>query len=208
MPYPPPSRFRVDVAESVLIDLKDRLTRVRWPDEPPMAPWTTGTSVAYLTRLVEYWGNEFDWRAQEGKLNAFAQFTVSLESVDLHYIHEQGRGPALMPLLISHGWPGSVFEFYKLIPLLTDPESFGGDPADSFTVVAPSLPGFTFSFRPGQQRFGILEMADMFATLMSDVLGYGRFAAQGGDCRSFNRYPDGTFVSRSPCRNPSQSVVA
>jgi pimeloyl-ACP methyl ester carboxylesterase len=196
MPSPTPSPFRVSVADSVLIDLKDRLTRVRWPDEPPVEPWTTGTSVAYLTRLVDYWINDFDWRSQEAKLNAFSQFTVPLDGVDLHFIHESGRGPAPMPLLISHGWPGSVFEFYKLIPLLTDPESSGGDPADSFTVIAPSLPGFTFSFRPGQPRFGVVEIADMFVRLMSNVLGYDRFGAQGGDwgasvtTRIAHSYPD------------------
>jgi pimeloyl-ACP methyl ester carboxylesterase len=180
MPDTRPSPFRVDVADSVLDDLQDRLARVRWPDEPPMEPWTTGTSVEYLTRLVDYWRDGFDWRSQEAKLNAFNQFTLAIDGVDLHFIHEEGKGPAPMPLLISHGWPGSVFEFYKLIPLLTDPESFGADPANSFTVIAPSLPGFTFSFQPGQKRFGIVEMADMFATLMA-VLGYDRYGAQGGD---------------------------
>ena len=124
MPNTLPSPFRVDVADSVLDDLQDRLARARWPDEPPLEPWTTGTSVEYLSRLVDYWRDGFDWRSQEAKLNAFSQFTIALDGVNLHFIHEEGRGPSPMPLLVSHGWPGSVFEFYKLIPLLTDPKSF------------------------------------------------------------------------------------
>ena len=195
MPDTRPIPFRVDVADSVLDDLQDRLARVRWPDEPPMDPWTTGTSVEFLTRLVDYWRHGFDWRSQEAKLNTFSQFRIALDGVDLHFIHEEGKGPAPMPLLISHGWPGSVFEFYRLIPLLTDPASFGADPADSFTVIAPSLPGFTFSFQPGQKRFGIVGMSDMFATLMAG-LGYDRYGAQGGDwgasvaTRMAHSYPD------------------
>src|SRR5690242_16894606 len=116
---------------------------------------TRRSSDLYMKTLVEYWRDRFDWRAQEAKLNAFAQFTIPLEGIDVHFIHEQGKGPKPIPLLLSHGWPGSVFEFHKIIPMLTDPARFGGDPADAFTVVAPSLPGYVFSFRPGQQRFGV-----------------------------------------------------
>jgi len=185
MPDIKPRPFRIDVEQSVLDDLKARLTRVRWPDEPPLAPWTSGTSLAYMKQLVDYWRDRFDWRAQEAKLNAFPQFSVPLAGIDLHFIHEQGKGPAPVPLLLSHGWPGSVFEFHKIIPMLTDPARFGGDPADAFTVVAPSLPGYGFSFRPGQERFGVEGIADIFARLMTDVLGYQRFAAQGGDWGGF-----------------------
>jgi microsomal epoxide hydrolase len=138
-----------------------------------------------MRELVRYWRDSFDWRAQEAKLNAFPQFTVPLAGIDLHFIHAPGRGPKPFPLLLSHGWPGSVFEFYKIIPMLTDPARFGGDPADSFTVVAPSLPGYTFSFKPNQARFGVEQIADVSAQLMTDVLGYKRFAAQGGDWGSF-----------------------
>jgi microsomal epoxide hydrolase len=180
-----PQPFRVNVPESVLDDLRARLSRVRWPDEPPLAPWSTGTSVGYMKTLIDYWRDRFDWRAQEAKLNAFAQFTVPLEGIDVHFIHEPGKGPDAVPLLLSHGWPGSVFEFHKIIPMLTDPARFGGDPADAFTVVAPSLPGYGFSFRPGQERFGIERIADTFAQLMTGVLGYDRFAAQGGDWGGF-----------------------
>jgi microsomal epoxide hydrolase len=185
MPSVAPRPFRIDIEPSILEDLAARLARTRWPDEPPLAPWSTGTSLAYMRQLVQHWQHGFDWRAQERKLNAFAQFTVPLDGIDVHFIHEQGKGPAPMPLLLSHGWPGSVFEFHKIIPMLTDPQRFGGDPVDAFTVVAPSLPGYAFSFRSGQERFSVERIADTFAKLMSDVLGYRRFAAQGGDWGAF-----------------------
>jgi len=180
-----PKPFKVHVPDDVLDDLGQRLARARFPDEPPLEPWSTGTSVEYMKQLVSYWRDGFDWRAQEAKLNAFRQFTVPLAGIELHFIHEQGKGPNPVPLLLSHGWPGSVFEFHKIIPLLTDPARFGGDPADAFTVIAPSLPGYGFSFRPNQPRFSIERIADVFAQLMTDVLGYKRFAAQGGDWGAF-----------------------
>jgi pimeloyl-ACP methyl ester carboxylesterase len=180
-----PAPFTVRIPDEVLADLRGRLERARFPDEPPDSGWRHGTDLAYLRSLVDYWRDRYDWRAAERRLNAFRQFTVPLAGIDLHFIHEPGVGPAPMPLLISHGWPGSVWEFHKLIPLLTDPGRFGGDPADAFTVVAPSLPGYGFSFRPGQPRFGVAEIADAFAALMTDVLGYRRFAAQGGDWGGF-----------------------
>jgi len=177
--------FQLSVPESVLKDLRQRLLNVRLPDEPPLDPWSTGTSVAYLKELLDYWRDGFDWRAQEAKLNAFRQFTVPLAGIDVHFIQEQGQGPNPMPLLLCHGWPGSVMEFYKLLPMLTDPARYGGDPADAFTVVAPSLPGYVFSFKPGQKRFGVEEIAEVLAALMTDVLGYKRFGAQGGDWGAF-----------------------
>ena len=195
-PTPTPTPFSLHVEDQVFDDLRERLARTRWPEAPPGEPWATGTSVAYLQSLAEYWRDGFDWRGQEAALNRFRQFTVPLSGIDLHFIHEPGKGPAPLPLLLSHGWPGSVFEFLRLIPMLTDPARFGGDPADAFTVVASSLPGFTLSFAPGQARFGVEEMADTFATLMTEVLGYPRFAAQGGDWGAFvssrlgYRYPE------------------
>ena len=170
-----PRPFKLNVPESSLVDLHERLARTRFPDEPPLAPWTTGTSVAYLKELLEYWRTKFDWRAQEAKLNTFKQYKVPIRGIDLHFIHEPGRGPNPMPLILSHGWPGSVWEFHRLIPLLTE----------HFTVVAPSLPGYTLSFQPGHERFGVEEIADTFAELMTDVLGYRKFGAQGGDWGSF-----------------------
>ena len=192
-----PQPFIVDVPEQVLSDLRERLARTRWPDQPPEAEgWSAGTDLRYLQELVAYWRDAFDWRAQERLLNSFAQYRVPLAGIDLHFIHEPGRGPNPLPLLLSHGWPGSVWEFHELIPRLTDPERFGADPADAFTVVAPSLPGYGFSFRAGQPRFGADAIADAFAELMGDVLGYQRFAAAGGDWGAFittrlaHVYPD------------------
>jgi pimeloyl-ACP methyl ester carboxylesterase len=176
-----PQPFRLHVSDETLRDLRERLARVRWPDEPPAPPWSTGSSVAYLQDLVAYWRDGFDWRAQEAALNSFRQFKVPLGGIDLHFIHEEGKGPNPIPLLLSHGWPGSIVEFLKVLPMLTDPARFGADPADAFTVVAPSLPGYALSFAPGQKRFGVVAIAELFANLMTDVLGYRRFATQGGD---------------------------
>ena len=180
-----PRSFTVAVPEAILTDLRERLARARFPDEPPGAGWRYGADLAYVKALADYWRNKYDWRKWEAELNRFRQFTVPLAGIELHYIHEEGRGPRPMPLLLSHGWPGSVWEFRKILPLLTDPARFGGDPADSFTVVAPSLPGYGFSFAPGQPRFSVPEMADVFAALMTDVLGYRRYGAQGGDWGGF-----------------------
>ena len=144
-----------------------------------------GTDLPYLKSLVEYWRDGYDWRKHEAQLNGFKQYKVQLAGIDLHFIREEGKGPKPMPLLISHGWPGSVHEFHKILPMLTDPARFGGDPADAFTVIAPSLPGYAFSFTPNQPRFSVEQIADVFAELMTDVLGYKRFAAQGGDWGGF-----------------------
>ena len=130
---------------------------------------------------MEYWRGGFYWRAEEAALNVFPQFRVALDGIDLHYLHVPGVGENPMPLLLLHGWPGSVFEFLDIIPRLTDPARFGGDLRDAFTVIAPSLPGYGLSFKPGQKRYGVPEMADCVAALMHDVLGFWRFAAQGGD---------------------------
>ena len=128
MGQPSPQPFRMHVADETLRDLRERLMRVRWPDEPPGAPWSTGSSVDYVRELVGYWRDGFDWRAQETALNRFQQFKVPLGGIDLHFIHEEGKGPNPMPLLLSHGWPGSIVEFHKILPMLTDPARFGGDP--------------------------------------------------------------------------------
>ncbi|HEX7249140.1 MAG TPA: alpha/beta fold hydrolase [Burkholderiales bacterium] len=169
-----PRTFRLQVPDADLRDLKERLARTRWPDEPPLEPWSTGTSLAYAKELCEYWRERFDWRAWEGRLNAFPQFTAQVRGIELHFIHARSPNPDAIPLVLSHGWPGSVFEFHKLIPLLTP----------HFHVVAPSLPGYGLSFKPGQRRFSVEEIAQCFADLMS-ALGYPRFGAQGGDWGAF-----------------------
>ena len=180
-----PKRFTIQVPDEVLADLHQRLSTARWPDEIPDSGWKYGTNLAYLKELVAYWQNGYDWRAQERRLNAFSHYTVQIEEVTLHFIHQPGVGPNPLPLLVSHGWPGSIYEFVNIIGPLTDPASYGGDPEDAFTVIAPSLPGFGFSGTAGRRRLGIEEIADIFARLMTDVLGYARFAAQGGDWGAF-----------------------
>ena len=176
--------FRLAVAPAAIGDLKARLARVRWPDEAPEAPWSYGTSLAFMRELTHYWMHGYDWRQTEAALNAWPQFTTSIDGIDVHFLKVEGRGPDPKPLLLSHGWPGSVLEFLKLIPLLTDPAAHGGEPADAFTVVAPSLPGYTLSFRAHQPRRGLPQIAAMFDQLMLR-LGYSRYGAQGGDWGSF-----------------------
>jgi Epoxide hydrolase N terminus len=165
-----PQPFTLRVPDSDIADLRERLARTRFPDSAPGEPWLYGTDVGYLRSLVDTWRRSFDWRAQEARLNAFPQFKMTRPEYDLHFLHVPGKGPNPTPLLLMHGWPGSVFEFMDFIPRLTDPASFGGDPADAFTIVAPSLPGYGLSFRPGQTRFGVEEIADCFAELMTDTL--------------------------------------
>lgn len=186
--------FTLHVPDTAITDLRTRLALTRLPDQAPPAapgpgsygddPWALGTEVAYLAELVGYWRDGFDWRAQEAALNAFPQVMVPVAGIGVHCLHVPGRGPNPVPLLLCHGWPGSVFEFLDIIPRLTDPARFGGDPAHSFTVVAPSLPGYGLSFQPGQARFGLEEMADAMAELMT-ALGHERFMAQGGDWGAF-----------------------
>jgi pimeloyl-ACP methyl ester carboxylesterase len=169
------------IAEALIADLRERLSRTRFPDQAPGPAWAYGTDLDYMQQLVEYWRTSFDWRAQEAQLNAFPQYRAPLSDIDLHFLHVPGRGPSPCPLLLLHGWPGSVFEFLDIIPRLTDPARFGGNSADAFTVVAPSLPGYGLSFAPGQRRFGVEEIADCVVALMHDTLGYAKFAVQGGD---------------------------
>ena len=173
--------FTVDVPQTVLDDLKVRLTHTRWPDEVEGADWDYGTNLNYLQTLVDYWLHKFDWRAQEARLNQFAHFRTHINGFGIHFIHERGRGPDPLPIIITHGWPGSFFEMFKLIPLLTDPANHGGDPADSFDVIVPSLPGFGFSDRPAVRGVTTLKTAELWARLMTEALGYTHFAAAGGD---------------------------
>ncbi len=178
------SPFEAHVPDSVLDDLRERLDRVRWPDELDGAGWTYGSSLAYMRELVAYWRDEFDWRAQERAINRFAHFRASIDGLGIHFIHERGKGPNPLPLILTHGWPGSFFEMYKLIPLLADPASHGGDPRDAFDVVVPSLPGYGFSDRPSRPGMTNSATADLWARLMTEGLGYARFAAHGGDIGS------------------------
>jgi pimeloyl-ACP methyl ester carboxylesterase len=180
-----PESFVIAVEEAVLEDLRRRLAATRLPDEIPGAGWQYGTERSYVRKLIDYWKTAYDWRVQEALLNRFNHYRVHMEDITLHYILQPGVGPDPLPLLLSHGWPGSIFEFTKIIGPLTDPGRYGGNPKDAFTVVAPSLPGYGFSHVPDQRRLGFEEIADLFARLMKDVLGFQRFGAQGGDFGSF-----------------------
>jgi pimeloyl-ACP methyl ester carboxylesterase len=180
-----PRPFQIVVEDSVLEDLKRRLRATRWPDQIPGESWRHGTDLEYLKALCGYWHDSYDWRKTEAELNRFKQYKVVIGGTEIHFIHEPGEGLNPRPLLLSHGWPGSFYEYHKLIPRLTRPSAHGGDPADAFTVVVPSLPGYGFSFTPGQRRFGINEIATICAALMADVLGYQRFSAHGHDWGAF-----------------------
>ncbi|MGO9799482.1 MAG: epoxide hydrolase family protein, partial [Candidatus Binatus sp.] len=173
--------FRVEVPDEVLADLRARLNNTRFPDELPDTAWEYGTNLAYLKELVEYWRTKYDWRAHEREINRFAHFKARVDGLGIHFIHEKGNGPNPRPILLIHGWPGSICEFMELIPMLTDPAAHGGDPKDSFTVIAPSLPGYGFSDRPRARAMNIQAMAEMLHQLMTEVLGYRRYAVQGGD---------------------------
>ena len=176
--------FTIAVEDSVLEDLQQRLADTRWPDEIPNTGWDYGSNLAYLKELVEHWRTKFDWRAQEAKLNAFSHFKSEVDGLDIHFIHEKGKGPNPIPLVITHGWPSCFFEITKIIPLLADPASHGGDAADSFDVVAPSLPGFGFSDHAQDRGMEVQRVAGMWNKLMTENLGYPKFAAQGGDIGS------------------------
>jgi microsomal epoxide hydrolase len=176
--------FRVEVPQDDLDDLRERLARTRWADEVEGAGWDYGTSLGYLRELTDYWREGFDWRAQEEAINRFTNFRATIGGFGLHFIHERGKGPDPLPILLAHGWPDSFYRFHKLIPLLTDPGSHGGDPADSFDVVVPSLPGYGFSDRPTDRGMTGERVTGLFHGLMTEALGYQRFAAHGGDIGS------------------------
>ena len=171
--------FQINVSQTVLDDLRERLARTRWPDEVEGAGWDYGSSLGYMKELTAYWQDGFDWRKQEAALNGFAHFKTEIDGFGIHFIHEKGKGPNPTPLLLLHGWPDSFYRFYKIIAMLTDPEKYGGKAEDSFDVIVPSLPGFGFS-EHSLARGGV-DSSELFTRLMTDVLGYERFGIQGGD---------------------------
>lgn len=176
--------FQVSVPQTTLDDLRERLARTRWPDEVEGAGWDYGTNLQYMKELADYWQHTYDWRKQEAELNTFAHFKADIDGVSIHFIHERGKGPNPTPILLLHGWPDSFYRFHKIIPMLTDPARYGGDPADSFDVIVPSLPGFGFSDRPNASGMRSTRAAGLLGRLMTDVLGYRRYAAAGGDIGS------------------------
>lgn len=172
--------FVIDIAEEELADLHARLDSTRWPTAALGAGWDRGVPPAYLRELVRYWRHAYDWRAQERMLNSFAQYTTRIDEQNVHFLHVRSAESAALPLILGHGWPGSIAEFLTIIGPLTDPASYGGDPADAFHVVAPSLPGYGFSMPLSRTGWGPGRIAEAFAVLMAR-LGYDRYGVQGGD---------------------------
>ena len=172
--------FKVDVPDETIDAVRARVAAYPWHEMPDDGGWEYGTNLEYLKDFCDYWVNEFDWRKQEAEINRFSHFKAPVDGIDLHFIHEKGSGDNPRPLIISHGWPGTIVEFLDFIDLLAHPENHGGDVKDAFDVVAPSLPGFGFSGRP-PRPYGPRKMAGVFNTLMTDTLGYDSYIAQGGD---------------------------
>ncbi len=173
--------FRIDVAEATLTDLRARLARTRWPDAVAREPWRDGADLHFMRELVEYWQKGFDWRAQEALLNRLPQRTAILaDGFQLHFLHARST-PRKLPLLLLHGWPGSFYQMSKVLPMLTDPQGHGGDAADGFDVVVPSLPGFGFSAHPVEPGMTLAVMASLIDELMTKTLGYARYGVAAGD---------------------------
>ena len=172
--------FVVPYSDAAVEDLRTRLTRTRWPDEIPGSGWEYGVDLDFMRKLCAYWKEYFDWKAQVKALSAFHHYRCAVGGTRIHFIHERGKGPAPIPLILTHGWPGSFLEMLKVIPLLTDPANHGGDPAVSFDVIIPSLPGFGYSDRPAKSGMNTFRIAELWVELMKH-LGYDRFGAQGGD---------------------------
>ena len=172
--------FQIEVPDKTLELIRSQVTSYAWHEMPDDGGWAYGANLEYMKELCAYWLDEFDWRVQETAINRFAHFIAPVDGIDLHFIHEKGSGPAPLPLIISHGWPGSIVEFLKIIEPIAHPERFGGSSEDAFDIIAPSLPGFGFSGRP-PRPIGPRKIARLFDTLMTDVLEYPSYLAQGGD---------------------------
>jgi epoxide hydrolase len=177
----PPRPFRIDVPDSVLEDLRDRITRTRWPDPLANVGWDYGANIAYIRELCDYWRTSYDWRKHEAAINEWPGFLCEVDGVDIHYLVAHGKGPNPYPLLMVHGWPGSIVEFMDMLGPLTDPAAHGGDPADAFDVIVPALPGFGFGGKPKDRGWGITRISAAFDHLMANELGYTRYGVQGGD---------------------------
>jgi pimeloyl-ACP methyl ester carboxylesterase len=191
--------FSIDVAPAVLSDLQQRLAKTRWSYQIEGSRWSAGTDVDYLKQLVDYWQHSYDWRKHEQALNQFAHFKTDVDKVGIHFIHERGKGPRPFPLILTHGYPDSFYRFAKIIPMLTDPMSFGGRAEDAFDVVVPDLPGYGFSDKPTEHGT-IFRIHDLWARLMTDELGYAQFGAHGGDW--------GSTVTEQLARSHPESVLA
>ena len=172
--------FRIETPEADLVDLHERLARTRWPEAETVDDWSQGIPLTYTRALCDYWDAGYDWRATEERLNALPQFVTEIDGLDIHFVHVRSPHPGALPIVLTHGWPGSFIEFEKAIGPLVDPLAYGGDAADAFDVVCPSLPGYGFSAKPTKPGWSVERIARAWATLM-ERLGYGRYGAQGGD---------------------------
>jgi microsomal epoxide hydrolase len=190
--------FRVHVSQHTLDDLQDRLVRTRWEDDVDDNGWAPGTNRAYLRELIAYWLTEFDWRQQEEIVNRFPHFRADVDGFGVHFIHQRGTGDRPLPIILTHGYPDSFVRFLKIIPMLTDPQAHGGDAADAFDVVVPSLPGYGFSAKPTEKGF-TFRIGALWHQLMTETLGYERFAAHGGDW--------GSTVTEQLARSHAKSLV-
>jgi len=172
--------FRIAASDEQLADLKRRLAATRWPDPAPVDDWSQGIPLAYVQEVCAYWERDYDWRAREARINSLPQFTTAIDGCEIHFVHVRSKHENAVPLVITHGWPGSIVEFLEVIGPLTDPTAHGGDAADAFHVVCPSLPGYGFSGKPRETGWGVDRIADAWGVLMRR-LGYERYVAQGGD---------------------------
>jgi len=190
--------YKVSISEAAIEDLHHRLTQTRWPDEVEGASWNYGIPVAYMREIVDYWIHKFDWKTVEKRINSFNQYKADIEGIGIHFVYEKGRGPNPRPLLLLHGWPSSYYEMLDLVPYLTDPAKFGGNPGSSFDVIIPSIPGHGFSDRPSLPGFEDGRAASLFVSLMNS-LGYDRFGIHAYDLGASIsellciRYPDAVF---------------
>lgn len=194
----PVSPFTIHVPQQTLDDLHDRLSRTRWTKDLEDEGWTHGTSRTYLQALVDYWQTGFDWRQQEEVLNRLPHFRAEVDGLGVHFIHARGQGARPLPIILTHGYPDSFLRFVKILPMLTDPSAHGGDAADAFDVVAPSLPGYGFSDKPSHKG-STFQIGRLWHKLMTETLGYARFAAHGGDW--------GSTVTEQLARSYSSSLV-
>ena len=198
MPLDEVTPFRIEVPQDALGDLRERLGRTRWPEAETVDDWSQGVPLSYLRELCRHWAEDYDWRATERRLNLLPQFRTEVDGLGIHFLHVRSPHPDAFPVLLTHGWPGSVVEFLKVVGPLTDPTAHGGDAADAFHLVIPSLPGYGFSDRPTQPGWGVERIAGAWARLMAR-LGHRRYGAQGGDW--------GTSVSTSIARQDPEHVA-
>jgi pimeloyl-ACP methyl ester carboxylesterase len=191
--------FQIAVPDDTLSDLRRRLEHTRWPCDVGGSNWSAGTDLAYLRELIAYWLGIYDWKKHEAALNRLSHFKTDVDGASIHFIHEKGKGPDPFPIILTHGYPDSFLRFAKIIPMLTDPASFGGRAEDAFDVVVPDLPGFGFSDKPTKHGM-IFQVHDLWARLMTEKLGYERFGAHGGDW--------GSTVTEQLARSHAEEVVA